>query len=87
MSKSVQITAPQVIVVKTGGSPAEWITAGCAVATLAIAATVAKEVTGKIDEYNEKIEKTKDVVTFKNTRNKVKARAIGVVGKFNGKDK
>lgn len=76
MSKQVKITSPQVLVVKSGGSSvAEWITAACAVATLAVAASVANEVSAKIDDYNKKVEKTKDIVTFKNGRNTLREKA------------
>lgn len=81
MKQSVNIVTPQTIVIKNNANAAEIITAVCAVTTLAIVAKTAVEVSDKIDqatnvfnETSEKIEKTKNAMTFKSTRDSIRNR-------------
>lgn len=65
------ITSPNVVVVKAGGSTAaQWITAACAVATLVVVAKTAEVLLDKASDATEKIEKARDVVTLKGLRSR-----------------
>lgn len=92
MKQNVKVVTPQAIVIKNNANAAEVITALCAVTTLAIVAKTAVELSEKVEqatnvfnETSDKIEKTKDVVTFKSARDSIRNR-FNKKGTDNGKN-